>query len=119
MLMPIIACIDPYKAAREYESAGWSIDFSQPPESGDPLVGVSLFGSRVLLGVTEGYVRDDELLHIACGVEFYVTIPLAKLEDVHKKHKAFSPSPIRNMLWGVPSFEVSIANHPYMIAGEG
>lgn len=119
MLMPIIACVDPYTTARAYESAGWNIDFSQPTESGDPLVGVSLFGSRVLLGVTEGYVKKDDLLHIACGVEFYVTVPRKELENVREKHGAFSPTPIRNMPWGVFAFEVSIENHSYMIAGEG
>lgn len=58
MIRPILACVDPYKAAEDFATAGWNIDFSQPPESGDPLVGVSLFGNSVLLGVTEGYVEE-------------------------------------------------------------
>ena len=59
MIRPILACKDPYKAAEEFAAAGWNIDFSQPPESGDPLVGLSLCGNSVLLGVTEGYVADE------------------------------------------------------------
>ena len=59
MIRPILACSDPYKTAEQFAAAGWNIDFSQPPESGDPLVGVSLFGNSVLLGVTDGYVADN------------------------------------------------------------
>jgi len=29
MIRPILACADPYKAAEEFASAGWKIDFSQ------------------------------------------------------------------------------------------
>ena len=57
MIRPILACEGPYAAAEKFVSAGWKLDFSQPPESGDPLVGVSLFGNSVLLGVTGGMWR--------------------------------------------------------------
>lgn len=55
MLKPILACTDPYIVAEAFEAVGWHIDFSQPPESGDPLVGISLFDNIILLGITEGY----------------------------------------------------------------
>ena len=79
MLTPIIACENPFKAAKLYEAAGWSVDFSKLPESGDPLVGVSLCANRVLLGVKEGYVRKENVPRIACGVQFYLMIPEANL----------------------------------------
>ncbi len=47
MIRPILACADPYKAAESFAAARWNIDFSQSPESGDPLVGVSLCGNSV------------------------------------------------------------------------
>lgn len=90
MLTPIIACENPFKAAKLYEAAGWSVDFSKLPESGDPLVGVSLCANRVLLGVKEGYVRKENVPRIACGVQFYVTIPQEKLEKARRKHRTFS-----------------------------
>ena len=68
MIKPIIACINPYKTAESYEAAGWKVDFIQPPESGDPLVGVSLFGNVILLGVTQGYLCEAQIPHIGCGV---------------------------------------------------
>lgn len=58
MIVPILACIDPYKTAEEFAAAGWNTDFSQPWEGGGPLVGVSLCGNPVLLGITDGYVSD-------------------------------------------------------------
>ena len=54
MIRPILACENPYALAEEFERAGWCVDFSQSPESGDPLVGVSLMGNALLLGVTAG-----------------------------------------------------------------
>ena len=50
MVRPILACENPYKCAKEFIKAGWTVDFSQPPESGDPLVGISLFDNSFLLG---------------------------------------------------------------------
>lgn len=64
MIRPILACKNPYRTAEEFAAAGWKIDFSQPPESGDPLVGVSLFDNKFLLGVTDGYVQDNEKEYI-------------------------------------------------------
>ena len=39
MIRPILACVDPYKSAEEFAAVGWNIDFSQSPESGDPVLG--------------------------------------------------------------------------------
>lgn len=30
MIRPILACVDPYKAAEEFSAAGWKIDFLSP-----------------------------------------------------------------------------------------
>ena len=92
MIRPILACIDPYKTAEEFASAGWNIDFSQPPESGDPLVGVSLCGNSVLLGVTDGYVSNDNIQHIGCGVEIYMTVPMEQLYQIYENHLALKPT---------------------------
>jgi len=118
MIRPIIACVSPYETAKQYEAAGWHIDFVQPPESGDPLVGVSLYGNAVLLGVTKGYVDSEDVAHIGCGVEFYITVPAAELEQVHARHCAFFPTEIVEQPWGDRAFHVKIGGHAYMIAAE-
>ena len=116
MIRPILACEDPYETAERFVSAGWDLDFSQPPESGDSLVGVSLFDNSLLLGVTEGYVADHERDYVGCGIELYLTVPLEHIQTVHEKHKAFHPTALAFQPWGVHAFEVCIEKFKFMIA---
>ena len=116
MIRPILACIDPYKAAEECAAAGWDIDFSQSPESGDPLVGVSLCGNSVLLGVTDGYVSDSQLPHIGCGVEIYMTVPVEQIQQVYENHLVLKPTELMVQSWGDTAFEVKISGYRFMIA---
>ena len=118
MIRPILACIDPYKTAEDFASAGWNIDFSQPPESGDPLVGASLCGNSVLLGVTEGYVSDEQLSHIGCGVEVYMTVPADKIRTIYEQHSFLNPTELVAQPWGDIAFEVKIGGYQFMIAAE-
>ena len=116
MIRPILACEDPYETAERFVSAGWDLDFSQPPESGDPLVGVSLFDNSLLLGVTEGYVADHERGHVGCGIELYLTVSLEHIQTVHEKHREFHPTALVLQPWGVHAFEVQIERFKFMIA---
>lgn len=116
MIRPILACVEPYKAAEEFAAAGWNIDFSQPPESGDPLVGVSLCGNSVLLGVTEGYVTDDQLPYIGCGVEIYMTVPAEQIQRIYDNHLTLNPSKLTVQPWGDTAFEVNIGGYQFMIS---
>ena len=116
MIRPILACIDPYKTAEEFATVGWNVDFSQPWESGDPLVGVSLCGNSVLLGVTEGYVSDNNIPHIGCGVEIYITVPTDQIQQVYKNHLTLKPTKLTVQPWGDTAFEVRIGGYQFMIA---
>ncbi|MBD5453327.1 MAG: hypothetical protein HDR30_03235 [Lachnospiraceae bacterium] len=116
MIRPILACIDPYAAAKKFASAGWNIDFSQPPESGDPLVGVSLCGNSVLLGITDGYVADNQLPHIGCGVEIYMTVPAEQIQQLYENHLTLKPTKLTLQPWGDMAFEVRIGGYRFMIA---
>lgn len=118
MIRPILACEDPYKAAEEFAAVGWNIDFSQSPESGDPLVGVSLYGNSVLLGVTEGYVADNQLQHIGCGVELYMTVPAEQIRQIYECHLMLNPTKLEVQPWGDMAFEVKIGNYRFMIASQ-
>lgn len=110
MIRPILACKDPYKAAEEFASVGWNIDFTQPLESGDPLVGVSLCGNSVLLGITEGYVTDDLLPHIGCGVEIHITVPVEQIQQIYEDHLPLKPTELSVQPWGDLAFEVKISS---------
>ena len=116
MIRPILACIDPYKAAEEFAAVGWNVDFSQPPESGDPLVGVSLCGNSILLGITDGYVSGDQLPHIGSGVEIYMTVPTEQIQRLYEKHLALKPTKLTIQPWGDIAFEVRIGGYRFMIA---
>lgn len=116
MIRPILACIDPYKAAEEFTAAGWQIDFSQPRESGDPMVGVSLCGSSVLLGVTEGYVSADQIPYTGCGVVIYMTVPADRIHQIYENHLTLRPTALAVQPWGDTAFEVRIGGYRFMIA---
>ncbi len=118
MVRPILACKDPYETSKVFQSAGWQIDFSQQPESGDPLVGVSLYDNSMLLGVTQGYVGEEQIPCIGCGVVFYVTVPKNEIQHIYDNHKKLEPTSIQLQLWGDYSFEVMIGGFKFMIASE-
>ena len=105
MIRPILACVDPYKAADEFTHAGWNIDFSQPPESGDPLVGDSLCGNSVLLGVTDGYVTTEKIPYIGCGVEIYMTVPAGQIWQIYEMHQILNPTELPLQPWGAASLK--------------
>ena len=115
MIRPILACENPNKTAEEFVAAGWKIDFSQPPESGDPLVGISLYDNSVLLGVTEGYVANDVKQYVGCGVVFYLTVPNDGFNTVYENHKRFVLSAVEVQTWGDTAFEVEIGGFKFMI----
>ncbi|MDI9419645.1 MAG: hypothetical protein GX228_09825 [Firmicutes bacterium] len=116
MIRPILACADPYGASEVFVSAGWKLDFSQPVESGDPLVGVSLCGNSVLLGITEGYVSADQLPCIGCGVVIYMTVPIEQIHQIYESHRFLHPSGLTVQPWGDLAFEVHIGGYRFMIA---
>lgn len=118
MIRPILACENPYKIANEFVSAGWTLDFSQPPESGDPLVGISLFDNVFLLGVIDGYVQDNEKEYIGCGVVFYLTVPKDEFNKVYESHERFSPTAIEKQAWGDATFEVEIGGFRFMLTSK-
>lgn len=119
MIRPILACTDPYKTAEEFAAAGWSIDFSQPPESGDPLVGISLCGNSVLLGVTDGYVSENQIPNIGCGVVLYITVPDGQIQRIYENHLSLKPTELAVQPWGDKAFEVKIVGYQFMIAAVG
>jgi len=117
MIRPILACHNPYTTAQILVKAGWKLDFSQSPESGDPLVGVSLYGNALLLGITEGCVTTKEEAHLGCGVVLYLTVPYEKLSEIHRQHMFLQPTDIVSQPWGDVTFEVRVEEYRLMIAG--
>lgn len=116
MVRPILACENPFETSNIFKSVGWNVDFSQPVESGDPLVGVSLFENSVLLGIIDGYVKKEDIKHIGCGVEIYITVPYESIHEIYDKHKMLNPTSLEVQPWGDLAFEVIIGGYKFMIA---
>lgn len=116
MIRPILSCSNPYEISDIFVNAGWNLDFSQPIESGDPLVGVSLYGNSILLGVVEGYVKEEDVKHLGCGVEIYLTVPHEHIETIYQNHKNLEPTELKIQSWGDYAFEVIIGGYKFMIA---
>ena len=106
----------PYKTAEKFKRAGWTIVSSNAPDSGDPLVGIELFGSRLMLGIAKGYVNHDRLPYVGCGVEFYIPVPKGELSRLHDLCREFHPSSVEKQPWGDTIFEVKIEGFELMIA---
>lgn len=116
MLRPILATYNPYEAATEFTQAGWNLDSSSPPDSGDPLCQVSLYGNKVLLGILEGYAPNEARAFVGTGVEFYLNVPRDKIQIIHEKHLFLQPTEITKQPWGDLAFQVTIQGYKFMIA---
>lgn len=116
MIRPILACVNPYKTAEILVAAGWRLDFSQPQDSGDPLVGVSLLDNSILLGVTDGYVPNESLPHLGTGVEIYMTVPCDSIQEIYKNHLFLKPTELCLQPWGDLAFEFKAGEYRFMVA---
>jgi hypothetical protein len=86
VLTPILATDDPYQAVKVFVSAGWSLAFQTPPDSGDPLACVALAGSQVLFGTSlPQFLLADSRAHKGAGVEFHLTVPGQDMEASTKR----------------------------------
>ena len=91
-------------------------EYTEPPERGDPLVGVSLCGNSVLLGVTDGYVTTEKIPYVGCGVEIYMTVPAGQIGQIYEMHQIRNPTELTLQPWGDLAFEVKIGGYLFMIA---
>lgn len=117
VLTPILATSDPYAAADEFVANGWTLAYSTPKDSGDPMAVVELHGGQVMLGVdSEQFLPADARDHRGAGVQFYVEVPADTIDDVQAAHQ--HPGLIEQRPWGVRSFTVKLADYNFMIATE-
>ena len=116
MLRPILATSDPYAAAQSFCRAGWQIDFTEP-EGSDPLCGVSLFGSRFLLGtMEETYVPAAARGFVGAGVVFYIGVAPEAFNALYESHRPFSATEPVLRPWGDTTFSAVIEGYRFMIA---
>ncbi|MGN1188590.1 MAG: hypothetical protein ACI4R6_08845 [Lachnospiraceae bacterium] len=77
---------------------------------------MSLFENSVLLGITDGYVKKEDIKHIGCGVVIYITVPHEYIHEIYNNHKPLNPTDLETQAWGDLAFEVIIGGYKFMIA---
>jgi hypothetical protein len=119
MLTPILATDDPYRAAVDFQAAGWSLIFSTPPAWGDPLACVGLAGAQVMLGTSlPRFLPAESRPHRGAGVEFHVTVPAADIDAIFGAHKvhAAAVTDLVKQPWGERAFHAVLAGYRFLIA---
>lgn len=122
MLTPILATDDPYEAAAVSVTAGWSLVFQTPPDSGDPLACVALAGAQLMLGTSlPEFLPAESRAHKGAGVEFHVTVPgtdIGAVYEAHRRH-AESVTELADQPWGEQAFHAVLCGYRFLIAAGG
>jgi hypothetical protein len=121
VLTPILATDDPYQAAADFVTAGWSLIFQTPRDSGDPLACVGLAGAQLMLGTSlPQFLPAQSRAHKGAGVEFHLTVPSGDIEAVHEAHRrhAESVTDLAPQPWGERAFHAVLLGYRFLIAAD-
>lgn len=122
MLSPILATDDPYRAAEVFVTAGWSLVFQTPQDSGDPLACVALAEARVMLGTSlPQFLATESRPYKGAGVEFHLTVRGEVIQDVYEAHRLHADSVTSLALqpWGELAFHAVLLGYRFLIAVGG
>ena len=113
MLSPILACSDAAKAIDYYtQKLGFELAWQMPAnESGrTEFACVKLGDSEILLGVTEGYVKSEDMDKRGIGIQIYINLPTTlDIEQVYSHAEANGAKIVREIEtrdWGDRAFNV-------------
>lgn len=123
MTSVILACEDPYEAARLFvEGLGWRLVFATPAEGEDRLACVALGDSEVMLGTDgEEFLPLASRDHKGAGVVIYLTVPNdGSIEEIHARHEAAGvvTEPLAERAWGPRAFNADICGYSFLFAEE-
>jgi len=117
MLSPIFACASVQSAIDYYtRRLGFELAWAMPPgESGETeFAGVKLGTAEIMLGVTEGFVEENELAHRGVGVQIYINLPesieIEEYFDMVKQNGATIEKELETRPWGEKVFTVRDAD---------
>lgn len=113
MLSPILACSD-VPAAIEYytQKLGFTLEWTMPPnENGQTeFASIKLADAVLLLGITKGFVKPEDLDKRGIGIQLYIHLPESmKIDDVYtyaKAQNALITREIETRDWGERAFTV-------------
>jgi uncharacterized glyoxalase superfamily protein PhnB len=114
MLSPILACVSVPKAIEYYtQKLGFTLAWSMPPnDKGETeFAGIKLADAEILLGVTEGFVKAEDMTKRGIGIQIYVTLPdSVSIDDLYttaQKQGAVITRELQTREWGEKAFTVN------------
>lgn len=124
MLSPILACADVSKAIEYYtQKLGFQLAWRMPPnEKGQTeFACVRLGDGEILLGVTEDFVKVEDMGKRGIGVQIYINLPdTLRIDEIYSKARAQNAmitQEIQTREWGERAFNVNdIDGYNLMIA---
>ena len=124
MLSPILACSSVSKSIAYFtEKLGFQLAWSMPPnEDGETEFACMKLGdAEILLGVTEGFVKSDDMAKRGIGVQIYITLPDGlDIDAIYANAQAQGATITREIQtrdWGERAFNVcDLDGYNFMIA---
>lgn len=121
MLSVFLACDDLYASAKFFtEDLGWELTFATPPDSGDPLAGVSLGGAEIMLGpAEERWLPAASRSHRGAGVTVYVVLGAEDdIAAIYAKHAkaGVTTSALAERPFAPQAFDAVIEGYRFLIA---
>lgn len=114
MLSPILACADVSKAIAYYTNQlGFELVWSMPPNDNGQteFACVKLGDAEILLGVTEGFVKPEDIDKRGIGIQIYITLPdslnIDAIYTQAQQQGATITKEIQTRDWGERAFNVS------------
>jgi uncharacterized glyoxalase superfamily protein PhnB len=113
MLSPILACSDVNAAIAYYtEKLGFELAWQMPPNTrGETdFACVKLGNAEILLGITEGFVKPEDLSRRGIGIQLYISLPdtiqIDRLYEGVKAQGGRVTREIETRDWGERAFSV-------------
>lgn len=114
MLSPILACADVMKSIHYYvHQLGFQLAWQMPPnDRGETeFACVKLGDAEILLGITEGFVKSEDMDKRGIGIQIYVNLPETLPIDVvyasAQANGARITRDIQTREWGEWAFNVA------------
>jgi len=114
MLSPILACVSVPNAIEYYtQKLGFELAWSMPPnDKGETeFAGVKLADVEILLGITEGFVKAEDMDKRGIGIQIYINLPNSvSIDDLYataQKHGAIITRELQTREWGERVFTLN------------
>jgi len=114
MLSPILACADVEKSIAHYtQILGFQLAWQMPADESDNITfaAVKLGDAEIMLGITEGFVKQANMPNRGIGVQLYINLPEnVSIEAIYNHCREKGANIIKELQtreWGEKAFNVT------------